>query len=428
MKTTKSFRLALNILRHSKLRSWLTIVGIVIGVAAVVAIISIGEGMQQSVEDRLGGLGSDIITVSPGASRAFGMFMRPGGGNGGNAQSVTSSDDDDEEGLTDKDIRVIKPIENVEYIQGSISGRSEVYYLAEETSTTIEGVDPLVWSHITTSELEQGRFLGPSDFNSVVVGSRIANDVFKQPLALNRVITIEGSSFKVVGILEESGGGFGGSGDDSKIIMPIDAARSILEDKDGDEYDVITIKVANDELVEETMEDIDERLMIQRHVTDRTKDYTITSSISTQEMISETTQTITVFLGAIAAVSLLVGAIGIANTMFTTVLEKTKEIGIMKAIGAKNRDIMVIFMMNSALVGVVGGVIGIILGTIASMFMGGNGTGGGAGMMSMMNSTLVTPELLIYAMGIAVGIGMISGAIPAYRASRLKPVDALRYE
>jgi len=434
MKKSKSFKLALNILRHSKLRSWLTIVGIVIGVAAVVAIVSIGEGMQQSVQQNLGGLGSDIITVTPGFSRAFGMFLRPGGGGGHNIQTSTSSEDDDEDkGLTDKDILIIKPIENVEYVQGSVSGRAEVYYLAEETSATIEGVDPLVWSHITTSELEQGRFLGPSDYNAVVVGSRIANDVFKQPLVLNRVITIEGTSFKIVGILKETGGGFGGSGDDNKIIIPIKAARDIFASNDEDfnrnEYDVIVVKVTNDELIEETIDIIEEKLMISRHVTDRTKDFKVTSSISIQETISSTTETITLFLGAIAAVSLLVGAVGIANTMFTTVLEKTKEIGIMKAIGAKNRDIMVIFMMNSALVGGVGGVIGIILGTLASAIMGGSiMSGGEMGMARMFSSTLVTPELLLSAMGIAIGIGMLAGVIPAYRASKLKPVDALRYE
>jgi len=164
-------------------------------------------------------------------------------------------------------------------------------------------------------------------------------------------------------------------------------------------------------------------------VTDRTKDFTVSSSSSIQETVSSTIETITLFLGAIAAVSLLVGAVGIANTMFTTVLEKTKEIGIMKAIGAKNRDIMVIFLMNSALVGVVGGVIGIILGTLASAIMGGGSMSAGGGMVGgMFGSTLVTPELLLSAMGIAVGIGMFAGAIPAYRASRLKPVDALRYE
>jgi len=229
-----------------------------------------------------------------------------------------------------------------------------------------------------------------------------------------------------VGILKESGG-FGGS--DSGIIMPIQAARDTLDDVGSDELDSITIKVSDAGLIDTTMQDIDARLMIERHVTNRTKDYSISSSKTMQETINSAVQSITLFLGAIAAVSLLVGAVGIANTMFTTVLEKTKEIGIMKAIGAKNRDIMTIFMLNSALVGVVGGLIGIVLGAIASTMMpAGMGISMPGRMGRGIGGTLITPELLFYALSIAIGIGMIAGLIPAYRASKLKPVDALRYE
>jgi putative ABC transport system permease protein len=392
-------------------------------VAAVVAIVSIGEGMQQTVESQLGGLGADIITITPGASRATGFIGGRGfEGFGGGAPSATSKN---AKNLTIKDVQALKSIDNVEYVQGTVSGRGEAYYLGERASVSVDGVDPLVWNGMTTSELESGRFLGPSEYSSVVVGSRIAQSTFKQPLALNRLITIEGRSFKIVGILKESGG-FGGS--DSRVIMPIQAARDTLEDVGTDEFDSITIKVSDAELVDKTMEDIDAKLMITRHVAEKTKDYSISSSKTMQETINTTVQSITLFLGAIAAVSLLVGAVGIANTMFTTVLEKTKEIGIMKAIGAKNRDIMMIFLLNSALVGVVGGVIGIVLGSIASTMMpagmGISMPGAGRGI----GGTLITPELLFYALSIAIGIAMAAGAIPAYRASKLKPVDALRYE
>jgi len=414
MRPSKSVKLALNILIHSKLRSWLTIVGIVIGVASVVAIISLGTGMQQSVESSLGGLGADIITVSPGASRASGMF----GGGMERFRDMPSSSGD-AENLTKKDIQVIKAVDNVELVEGTVSGRGDIYYLGESASASINGVDPLVWSRITTSELVSGRFLTPSDYSSVVVGSRIAANTFKQPLAINRMITVEGKSFKIVGILKESGGM--GGGNDNSIYMPIEAARDILDDVGLNEFDSIVVKVEDDGLIEETMENIDARLMLLRHVTEKTKDYTITSSQSTQETISDAMSTMTTFLTAIAAVSLLVGAIGIANTMFTTVMEKTKEIGIMKAIGARNRDIMMIFLLNSAFVGMVGGFIGITIGAFASSFMSlGFGRTGSSG--------VVTPELLVFGLAIAVGTGVISGLIPAYRASKLRPVDALRYE
>lgn len=420
---SKSLKLALNILLHSKLRSWLTIVGIVIGVAAVVAIISMGAGLQYAVESSLGGLGADIITVTPGASRAMGIFGAGRSREMGSIQMGNVKTETKQSELTVKDIQVLKPIENIEFIQGIVSSRGEAYYLGEKASVSIEGVDPLVWSKMTTSELESGRFLGPSDYNMVVVGSRIAESTFKQPLALNRIITIEGTSFKIVGILKESGTG----GDDNKIIMSYKAARGILDDVGPDEFDSIIIKAADSDAIEQIIGDADEKLMISRHVTEREKDFTITSLTSMQERVSETTESTTMFLAAIAAVSLLVGAVGIANTMFTTVLEKTKEIGIMKAIGAKNHDIMMIFMLNSVMVGLVGGVLGVILGSVASLFVSSLGIpmagrfGGGAG-------NLITPEIVIFALLIAVGIGMASGVIPAYRASKLKPVDALRYE
>ncbi|MGB3459504.1 MAG: ABC transporter permease [Halobacteriota archaeon] len=405
---------------HSKLRSWLTIIGIVIGIAAVVAIVSIGAGMQQNVESRLGGLGADIITISPGGGRASAGFR---GGHGGGMPGSTATAAT-AENLTKKDVLVLQSVGGIEYIQGTVSGRGEMYYLGEKATISIDGVDPLVWKEMATSELESGRLLGPSDYNVVVVGSRVAKDTFKQPLTLNRMITLEEKAFKVVGILKESGG-FGG--DDNKIIMPIKAARDTLEDVGSDEFDSIVLKASNTDDVDQIMEEADKKLMSSRHLTERGKDFSIRSAKSTQETMSDITQTMTLFLGAIAAVSLLVGAVGIANTMFTSVLEKTKEIGIMKSIGAKNSDIMMIFLLNSAIVGLVGGLLGICLGTgissllpLLGMRMMGMGREG--------MTTVVTPSLLFFALLISIGIGMVAGVIPAYRASKLKPVDALRYE
>ncbi|MAG08280.1 ABC transporter substrate-binding protein [Candidatus Woesearchaeota archaeon] len=411
----KSLELALNILLHSRLRSWLTILGIVIGVAAVVAIVSIGEGMQKSIESRLSGLGADLITISPGGGRASSGFRGHFGGMGG---STTTSDD--AKNLTKKDILALKSIEGIDLIHGIISGRGEAYYLSEKASVTVEGVDPLIWKGMTTSELESGRFLGASDYNTAVIGSRIAKNTFKQALALNRIITIEDKPFKIIGILKESG-----VGDDNKIIMPIKAARDTLEDVGNDKFDSIVLKAVNVDSVDQIMEIADERLMISRHLTERRKDYRISSTKAIQESMADITQTMTLFLGAIAAVSLLVGAVGIANTMFTSVLEKTKDIGIMKSIGAKNKDIMMIFLLNSGMVGLVGGLLGIGLGTTISglMPMLGMRMGPGGTM-----TTVITPQLLIFSLLFSIFIGMVAGAVPAYRASKLKPVDALRYE
>jgi putative ABC transport system permease protein len=425
MKLKKSFQLAVNILIHSKLRSWLTILGIVIGVAAVVAIVSIGEGAQASVNARLSGLGADMITVSPGFQRAgFGGF-----GRGGEGSDTTNSKS---KNLTIKDVQIIKSIPGISFIDGIISGRADMTYLAQTTSASVQGVDALAWSNMVTTELESGRYLNAGDSNALVVvlGYRLATTTFKQQLAVNRMVTIGGKQFKIVGILQQSGSGLGGGGDNA-VIMPISAARQILENKGGSYLDSISIKASSTDLVDQLTNETDAKLMLTRHVTSKTKDYSVTSAKATMQSIQSVTQTFTLFLAAIAAVSLIVGAVGIANTMFTSVMEKTREIGVMKAIGAKNIDIMAIFLLNSALVGLVGGIIGILLGAAISGILpnvlgssfGLGGLGGRGGII-----TVIPLSLMIEALLLSMAIGMVAGAIPAYRASKLKPVDALRYE
>jgi len=417
MKFSKSFKLALNILVHAKIRSWLTIIGIVIGVAAIVAIMSIGQGAQASVNDRLGGLGADIGTVSGGFQRARGGFGGGGEGGGGSGGLATSKN------LTDKDVQIIKGMQDVLFVDGMISGRASTIFMAQTASLSITGVDSFAWINMQTSELAEGRFLTPSDKFSVVIGNRVATSTFKQPIGINRIISIGGKPFKVVGILAASGG-FGGS--DNGITMPIEEARIVLDRTGTTDVDSIQFKVADANRIADIVNATTLRLMMSRHVTARNQDFTINTAQATQARIASITGTFTLFLAAIAAVSLLVGAVGIANTMFTAVLEKTREIGIMKAIGAKNKDILIIFLLNSGLVGLAGGLIGIALG-VGITYLAPNvlsGLGGGIGAIK----TIIPINLLIEAIVLSVSIGMIAGAIPAYRASKLKPVDALRYD
>lgn len=421
MKLRKSLALALNILFHSKLRSWLTILGIVIGVAAVVAIVSISEGAQQQLESRLGGLGADILTISPGASRAMGRmgeFHGPdfGGRGGGTATSTKAKN------LTKSDVLVLHTISNIKYTMGSISGRADATYASKSSSLSVQGVDPAVWKDITTEKIASGRMLTKADTFSVVLGGRIVESVFEGGIPLNSKIIIEGRAFKVVGILEEG----------SNIYMPIDIAREVIEDIGNEKLNSITVKVKDVAASDATIDEINRKLMLSRGILKATeKDFSVSSQKAMQETMQQTLSTMTLFLGAIAVISLIVGAIGIANTMFTSVLEKTKEIGIMKAIGSKNRDIMLIFLMNAGLIGLIGGLGGILVGWVGSGYisaLAGTGGGMGGGPMGFLRGATVTPELVIYSLAAAILIGMIAGAIPAWRASRLKPVDALRYE
>lgn len=421
MKLLKSARLALNILVHSKLRSWLSIIGIVIGVASVITIMSLGNGMQQSMKERLGSLGADIITVSPGysgASGARGGFRDHDNfeGNGNSGATVKN--------LTNKDVQALKLVSNIGYIQGIVSGRADLKYLTETASISVKGVDPKVWKEMETSELESGRYLFQGDENVVVIGSRLANDKFKESISLNRQVIIEDKPFRVVGILKASSGMGGGSG--STIFMPIDVARTVLEDIGDKKFTSIEIKIKNVDLIDETLKQIEQRLMLVRAVNTKTKDFTVSSVKEMQETISAALNSMTLFLGAIAAISLLVGTVGIANTMFTTALEKTKEIGIMKSIGAKNKDILLIFLFNSGMIGLAGGILGMILGIIISkvafIFIS------GMGLDIRITSAVITPQLILSVFGISLCIGIIAGIVPAYKASKKNPVDAIRYE
>lgn len=189
MKFNDIVKLSMNNLSHRGLRSWLTILGIVIGVAAVVAIISIGTGAQQAILNQIGGLGANIITVSPGFNRATGFF---GGGTFG-GRGTEGAQATINQNLTSKDIQVVKSVLEVQFVDGIISGRVDVTYLAQTASVSVEGVDPLAWGEMTTSELEAGRFLTPGDGNVIVIGNAVANDMFKQPLLLNTQINIGGN-------------------------------------------------------------------------------------------------------------------------------------------------------------------------------------------------------------------------------------------
>lgn len=415
MKLKKCFNLAWNILIHSKLRSWLTIVGIIIGIAAVVSIISISQGAQQQLEDRLGSLGADILTVSPGFSKASG----PMGGFREGPMDSNSDSSDEQKNLTVKDVLVLKNLDNVKYVMGQVSGKGEMTYLSKTASVSVTGVDESVWKDITYDELASGRFLVQSDSFSVVLGGRLVETTFENKIPLNGKITIEGKSFKVVGILADGNG----------VYMPVDIARTVLEDVGEEEFSSISVKIEDVEIANETVGLIEKKLMFSRGIlNEKDIDFSVSNPSEMQATIQETTQTMSLFLGAIAAISLLVGAIGIANTMFTSVLEKTKEIGIMKAIGAKNKDVLLIFLLNSGMIGLVGGLGGIILGVFGSTLIGYWGSTLSGGESRMFGSTALTPELLIGALLFSLIIGMIAGAIPAYRASKLNPVDALRYQ
>jgi putative ABC transport system permease protein len=416
MRLKDSLGFSISNLVNRGIRSWLTILGVVIGITAVVAIVSMGFGLQESISSQLGSLGANTLTITPGYSRATssgGAFHRPGGG--GNELGSTEGT------LTLNDEKILETIPDVAYVGGRVSKRGGVSYLNEEAQVTIQGVRPEVWSQIVTAELSGGRLLAQSDSFVAVVGDRVARELFSQSLNLNGQIAIEDRSFRIVGILTPSTS----SSIDSQIFIPRDIAINILEDVEKDEFTSIVVEMKEGANLTKISENIESQLLINHRILPEDQDFTVSNPTAFQSRIQETTQTLTLFLGGIAAISLLVGAVGIANTMYMSVLERTRQVGTLKALGATHNEVMVLFIIESGLMGLVGGVFGIIFGVIASGLLSTVGIRFGRGGSAQ---TVIPPELLVFALVFSLIIGIIAGVFPARRAASLQPVEALRYE
>ncbi|MBI4053198.1 MAG: ABC transporter permease [Candidatus Diapherotrites archaeon] len=439
MRLSDSFKLSVNSILHRRLRSWLTLLGIIIGVGAVVAIISIGEGAQASITSQLSSFGAGIITISPGeggAQRFGGAFrMGGGGGFGGGMEHDTRTGTQasaKEPTLTKIDVAIVSANPNVLYVNEIVSGRSKLTFLSEQTNASLQGVNPNAWKQTSNPGLAEGRFLTSSDSSAIVIGNRIANDIFKQPVTVGRKVTLEDpdgnpQAFTVVGILKESGSaGIGASNSDSTVFMPYTSAWN-MTDVNKDTFSSLQARVLDAETVDQTTEELTAALQISRRVTAENQDFSITSAQAIKEQVSSITQSLTLFLGAIAAIALLVGAIGVANSMFTSVLEKTKLIGILKALGSTDNEIVMLFIIESGLFGLLGGIMGVVLGAFASI---GIASMGGLSLPIARGGTtsLITPQLVIIAVVLSTVIGIVAGAMPARSAAKLKPVDALRYE
>ncbi|MEM5874871.1 MAG: ABC transporter permease [Candidatus Aenigmatarchaeota archaeon] len=416
MKFIDILKLSINNLSQRELRSWLTILGIIIGTASIVGILSVGEGMKESISSQLASFGGDMLLITPGHTRATREFDEIRAVMQARFAIPTSI-------LDEKDVRTIKSVEGVKFVTPTISGRAEIKYKNEKITLPIQGIETLYFSEFTKVDLENGRFFHNSEKDVVVIGSNVPS-MFKNSLKLNLKIEINGRIFKVIGILEKAGEVGAFVGIDRTIYMPISSARDVLNIS-STRYSAIFAKVENLEILDETSNNIETALMKSRKVTENTKDFTITSIKTIQERVLNIVGSMNFFLGGIAAISLLVGAVGIANTMFTSVLERTRLIGTLKALGTKNSEIMKIFLVESALLGFIGGLIGIFCGFIVSGLISEMGIRMGGFVTSVVS---INANLFIFAIVFSTSIGIISGILPAKRAANLQPIEALRYE
>ncbi|HLD72281.1 MAG TPA: ABC transporter permease [Candidatus Nanoarchaeia archaeon] len=398
------FRLALHSVRQRKMRSWLTLLGIFIGIAAVVALISLSQGLESAIKEQFVKLGSDKVIV-----QAIGSGYGPPGS--GAVAPLTKSDLDE-----------IKKVKGVDQAFGRLIRSVKVQFDKEieytyAVSVPDDNEDLQLVIEVNNYELEQGRMLKKEDKYKAVLGKDLATDLFGKEVQLQDTLEIEGKEFKVVGLLKKSGN----PQQDVALVVPEAALEEILGIEGT--KDMIAVKVNPGEELSTVSERLKKELRNHRKVKEGKEDF----SVETPENILATLTTILAIvqgiLVGIAAISLLVGGIGIMNTMYTAVLERTKEIGIMKATGARNSQIWFLFLTESGLLGLLGGIIGVSLGLGISKTVE-------YVAYQIYEAYLIRADiswiLILSMLLFAFAIGAISGALPARQAAKLKPVDALR--
>ena len=406
---------ALAALNANKLRSGLTLLGIIIGVTAVIALTAIGNGAQATITARIQSLGTNLLFVQPGATTSQFGFA----GAQGSAASLTL---EDSEALMDPVLASA-----VVAVAPETGTRSQVVFERENTNTQVLGITPS-YLPVRAYELADGRGITEEDIarrsQVAVLASETAEELFGLRHPVGHTIKIGGRPFEVVGVLETKGGtGFGNQ--DDRILVPISTAyyRLGAQRTPGGEITVqrISVQIASEDVSDAATDQISNILRLRHRITDE-DDFTVTSQVETIETLEETTQTFVIFLGAIASIALLVGGIGIMNIMLVSVTERTREIGIRKAMGAKRRDILLQFLDEAVLLSLTGGIIGVGLGYGFTYFFDDVELGGQA--LNMVFSG----DIAILATAVSGAIGLFFGIYPAMQAARLHPIEALRHE
>ncbi len=382
-------------IRHRGLRSWLTITGIVIGVAAIVSLITVGQGMQNAVAEQFEKLGIRNIRIVPA-----------------NLQGPPSSSFT----LPNSMIEKVEAISLVEYVDKVMMDSGIVEFNNEEKLANVLGYDVSLADRGFADldvKAEDGRLFLPGDKGVALIGSDIAKETFDRDVSVKNSVTLEGRKFRVIGVIEKTGTEF-----DGNIYIPLDDARDLFN-RHAD-INAMAVHVKEGIGVEEAREVIEQELL--RSFDD--EDFDIMTPQQILDRVNQILGAVNAVFAGIAAISLLVGAVGIMNSMFTSVLERTRDIGIMKAVGARNLDIAAIFLAEAGIMGAVGGAFGIAIGTALAFGAGFAADALGFPLLSIKIDYMMVLAALLFSFI----IGAVAGVIPAMQAARLKPVDALRYE
>ncbi|HYU20781.1 MAG TPA: ABC transporter permease [Chloroflexota bacterium] len=420
MSILESVRVALGALGANKLRTCLTMLGIIIGVGAVIAMMSIGQGAQQQVTTQIKSLGTNLLFVRPGSTQQAGVRSAQG-----SAVTLTL---EDAEALPQR-------VPSVVATAPEQTGFGQLLANGQNASTRVTGTTPS-YESVRNANVANGEFISRTQLEGnasvVVLGSNVAANLFGDDDPIGQTVRVSfnnrvPSNYRVIGVMEPKGGtGFGNQ--DDQVFVPITTMQARLvtqrNARGGANVSVINVQVAEEAVSQEVVDQIAEVLR-ERHRTAE-DDFTIQSQEDFLTTFTQVTQTFTILLGSVAGISLLVGGIGIMNIMLVSVTERTREIGIRKAVGARRRDIQNQFLVEAVTVSLCGGLIGVLLGSGISRLISGIQlpvAGGAQGLQ-----TVVSPQAVLLAFFVSAAVGIFFGFYPASRAARLHPIEALRYE
>ena len=419
MGLTEQLRVALRALSVNKLRSSLTMLGIIIGVGAVITLLSVGQGVQNLVTGQLQSIGTNLLFVVPGNMSDSQMQARSG-----SFQQMTLADA----------IAIGDPANapDVIAVAPELMSSAEVSYGKKTVRVNTSGVTP-IYETVRNFPVTDGRFISETDINSkarvAVIGSRIAERLFTEQglYPLGASIKVNNVPFRVVGVLESKGGGGGmmGGNQDEVVLVPLSTAHERLFQRNHNSRGEPLVSVAYAQVVsEDRMSEAADQisaLLRDRHdiAFEDDDDFSVINQRDLVAIFGQITGVLTLFLGAIAGISLLVGGIGIMNIMLVSVTERTREIGLRKAVGAKRRDILMQFLIESVVLSLIGGLLGIAIGALAAW---------GISQLQSDLIAVVTPQSIILATSFSAAVGLFFGIYPATRAARLNPIEALRYE
>ncbi|SKA87794.1 putative ABC transport system permease protein [Clostridium sp. USBA 49] len=389
MRFSKLIKIALSSVWNNKMRSFLTMLGIIIGISSVIILVGIGEGTKKNITEQIEKLGTNLITV--------------------NIMGKRNSN------ITDKEIEELKSKPGIKEIAPSLSSNVNIKSGSQSTTTTLEASTPN-YASIRKLTLSAGRFITQRDvdnrYNVLVIGPETAENLFKTTNVVGKKMYVNGIEFSIVGLLKSEGTSANGSNDD-RIILPISTAKRLLKTSN---ITTFYIEAESKDKVEEAMAYT--TLFLNKKFNNNIQSYRVMNQTSLLETANSTTESMTAMLSGIAAISLIVGGIGIMNIMLVSVIERTREIGIRKAIGAKRRVILLQFLIEASTISSLGGIAGVLIGYLGSYI----------GLKYFETTIVISGNVVIAAFAFSVIVGIVFGIYPANKASKLNPIDALRFE